>query len=191
MASFAEYLRPPGAWGRLELQHPGPPDVVRSVKCSYAYADAVARPDQRFFAHVPAVYPYAPTLALALAPQAYQSVTEWAAGIPTLATRSLSTTPSLSTSYTELTQIDDGLNNWGLPKALVGSGDPDEEYEATAIDESLSGGATPAQKRILLLIAVLYMALLLRRNGVVPPRYRAKPPRPPLSAMWPMLWKLR
>ena len=113
---------------------------------------------------------------------------------PTLvfqADREMKSSISYCSELTDLTQIDDGLTDWGLPKVLVPmvqevespttvslGENTDTEFDAESmfgfnIDEVVTPDYAK-QATITKTMSVVYLALLLQKSGVTPKRYQNK-----------------
>lgn len=111
----------------------------------------------------------------------------------------LKSSESYCSDLTDLTHVDDGLTDWGLPKVLVPSYDDEdmvfEEQSLTAaslpqdapseldiesifdVDLALPTEAQLRNETIVKTMSVVYLGLLLQRKGIKPARYQQAEPQ--------------
>lgn len=104
---------------------------------------------------------------------------------------------SYCSDLTDITHVDDGLTDWGLPKVLVPTYDEDavEDNAATVasfshdnvcldvdmeslfdVDLPLPAQPNPQVSTISKTMSVVYLALLLQKKGISPARYQSQKP---------------
>lgn len=104
---------------------------------------------------------------------------------------------SYCSDLTDLTHVDDGLTDWGLPKVLVTSYDEEvvEDNAATVasftndnvcqdvdmeslfdVDLPLPAQPSPQTSTISKTMSVVYLAMLLQKKGITPARYQPQKP---------------